>query len=135
MNKRNAESKRIDKRLVHVLLQTVRELVTGLKYSIIEELEKIAIVIQIVSPIVIAKECEGIMNMLIVSCIFVMIVKYIKEVGYKLNYVSERGFPVSTKRFTRVDEDGFVEVRGDEMQEAILYLCDVEDYLKKKGLL
>ena len=118
-----------------VLLQTFAELFAALKYGFIEELDKIAIVIQILMPIVIAKTDLSISEMLLVSLGLVVLVKYIKEVGYKLNHVTERGFPIPMKRYTEIDENGFIGIKETETQEAILYLCDVEDYLKSKGWL
>lgn len=118
-----------------VLLQTLAELFAALKYGIIEELDKIAIVIQILIPIVIAKMDLSTSEMLLVSLGLVVLVKYIKEVGYKLNHVTERGFPIPTQRYTEVDENGFIGIKETETQEAILYLHDVEDYLKSKGWL
>lgn len=118
-----------------VLLQTLAELFAALKYGIIEELDKIAIVIQILIPIVITKMDLSTSEMLFVSLGLVVLVKYIKEVGYKLNHVTERGFPIPTQRYTEVDENGFIGIKETETQEAILYLHDVEDYLKSKGWL
>ena len=118
-----------------VLLQTLAELFAALKYGIIEELDKIAIVIQILIPIVIAKMDLSTSEMLFVSLSLVVLVRYIKEVGYKLNHVTERGFPIPTQRYTEVDENGFIGIKETETQEAILYLHDVEDYLKSKGWL
>lgn len=118
-----------------VLLQTLSELLATLKYGIIEELDKIAIVIQILIPIVIVKMDLSTSEMLLVSLGLVVLVKYIKEVGYKLNHVTERGFPIPTQRYTEVDENGFIGIKETETQEAILYLHDVEDYLKSKGWL
>lgn len=119
----------------YVLIQTMIELFTTFKYSLIEELDKLAVAIQILIPVVIAMNNSSIIKMLLVSCILVVIVKYIKEVGYKLNHVTERGFPIPLKRYTSRDENGFIGINEEEMQEAILYLCDVEDYLKSKGWL
>lgn len=42
--------------------------------------------------------------------------------------------PVPRKRYT-VEKEGSVQVREDEVEEVILYMCDVEDYLERKGLL
>lgn len=118
-----------------MLLQTLAELFATLKYGLVEELDKIAIVIQVLIPIVIAKMDLSTPKMLIVSCVLVVCVKYIREVGYKLNHVTERGFPIPLQRFTDRDENGFISIKEEETQEAMLYLCDVEDYLKSKGWL
>lgn len=118
-----------------VLLQTLGELLATFKYGLIEELDKIAVLLQILIPIVIARTDLSTPNMLVVSCVLVACVKYIREVGYKLNHVTERGFPIPLQRFTDRDENGFISIKEEETQEAMLYLCDVEDYLKSKGWL
>ncbi len=43
--------------------------------------------------------------------------------------------PVPEKRFTEIDEDGEVSIRNDRVQELILYLADLEDWMQRKGLL
>lgn len=118
-----------------VLLQTLGELLATFKYGLIEELDKIAVLLQILIPIVIARMDLRTLKMLVVSCVLVACVKYIREVGYKLNHVTERGFPIPLQRFTDRDENGFISIKEEETQEAMLYLCDVEDYLKSKGWL
>ena len=118
-----------------VLLQTLSELLATFKYGLIEELDKIAVLLQILIPIVIARTDLSTLKMLVVSCVLVACVKYIREVGYKLNHVTERGLPIPLQRFTDRDENGFISIKEEETQEAMLYLCDVEDYLKSKGWL
>ena len=130
MGKKKRENK------VHIVLwQTIKELMSAFKYGLIEELDKVAVVIQVLIPIVIARTDLSLAGMLIVSCILVICVKYIREVGYKLNHVTERGFPIPLQRYTKQDENGFISIKEEETQEAMLYLCDVEDYLKSKGWL
>ena len=130
MGKKKRENK------VHIVLwQTIKELMSAFKYGLIEELDKVAVVIQVLIPIVIARTDLSLMGMLLVSCILVICVKYIREVGYKLNHVTERGFPIPLQRYTKQDENGFISIKEEETQEAMLYLCDVEDYLKSKGWL
>ena len=42
--------------------------------------------------------------------------------------------PVPHKRFTEISDDE-VQIENDRLQELILYVADVEDYLERKGLL
>lgn len=133
--RKNKIRKRKGKSILVVMLQTLSELLATFKYGLIEELDKVAVALQILIPIVIARMDLSIPKMLLVSCILVVCVKYIKEVGYKLNHVTERGFPIPLQRFTNRDENGFISIKEEETQEAMLYLCDVEDYLKSKGWL
>ena len=74
MGKKKRENK------VHIVLwQTIKELMSAFKYGLIEELDKVAVVIQILIPIVIARMDLSLAGMLIVSCILVICVKYIRE--------------------------------------------------------
>ena len=43
--------------------------------------------------------------------------------------------PVPDKRFTEVDDDGEVSIQNNRIQELILYLADLEDWLERKRLL
>lgn len=133
--RKSVTRKKKGKSILVVMLQTLGELLATFKYGLIEELDKVAVALQILIPIVIARMDLSIPKMLIVSCILVVCVKYIREVGYKLNHVTERGFPIPLQRFTDRDENGFISIKEEETQEAMLYLCDVEDYLKSKGWL
>lgn len=123
-----------NKRIMDILLRTLLELLLDIKYGFIESLDKIAIVVQVLIPVILSRMDCGIVIILIVSILFTLSVKYIKEVSYKINNVTERGFPVPSKRYTNVDENGFIGVEEDLTQEAILYLFEVEEYIKRKGL-
>jgi len=43
-------------------------------------------------------------------------------------------FPVANKRFTTEEEYGEVTISEDDIQEIILYLNDVENYIEKRGM-
>jgi hypothetical protein len=132
---RNRNSKKKYNKVPFAMSLTLREMLKGLKYGIIEELDKIATIIQIVIPVVILKATDNIFVMLELSILFTIFARYVKEVGYKLNNVTDRGFPIPVHRFTKRDEQGFIDIQDDDVEEALLYLCDVEDYLKRKGML
>lgn len=61
------------------------------------------------------------------------ILSYIKRI--MVNIGSGDEVPVPRKRFTQTSTDGEVSVRVDRTQELILYVCDVENYLERKGKL
>ena len=54
--------------------------------------------------------------------------KYLKYIE-----VEDNGFPVPTKRFTTESRDGEVTVENSRLQEMIIYVCDVEDWLESSG--
>lgn len=43
--------------------------------------------------------------------------------------------PVPNKRFTQVDDDGEVSIENSRLQELILYVADLEDWLERKNAL
>ena len=51
----------------------------------------------------------------------------------KYSEVEDNGFPVPTKRFTTESRDGEVTVENSRLQEMIIYVCDVEDWLESSG--
>ena len=65
--------------------------------------------------------------------VFVVIIYYLKSTANKFG----KGItiPIPDKRFTHVDDDGEVTVAHKRIQEMILYIADLEDWLERKGLL
>lgn len=59
-----------------------------------------------------------------------MVIHYIKEFANK----SGKGntIPIPAKRFTEVDDDGEVSVDNKRLQELLLYVADLEDYMARK---
>ena len=62
-----------------------------------------------------------------------IVLHYIREFANRNNVGN--AIPVPQKRFTQVDEDGEVTIENRRLQELILYLADLEDWLHRKGLL
>lgn len=64
---------------------------------------------------------------------FCMIIYFIRSYANKIG----KGItiPVPEKRFTEVDEYGEVSIENNRVQELILYLADLEDWLERKGML
>ena len=51
----------------------------------------------------------------------------------KYNKVEDTGFPVPAKRFTTESGDGEVSIEKNRLQEMILYVSEVEDWLESSG--
>lgn len=51
----------------------------------------------------------------------------------KYNKVEDTGFPVPSKRFTSESRDGEVSIEKNRLQEMILYVSEVEDWLESSG--
>lgn len=56
----------------------------------------------------------------------------LKRLAYACNSSRDR-VPVYYKRFTAVDEEGEITVAEEDLQEMLIYLSDVEDYIVRKG--
>ena len=66
--------------------------------------------------------------------IFLSIVTfYLKSIANKIG----KGItiPIPVKRFTEVDDDGEVSIEHARIQELLLYVADLEDWLERKGLM
>lgn len=59
-----------------------------------------------------------------------VVIHYAKEFANK----SGKGntIPIPAKRFTEVDDDGEVSVDNKRLQELLLYVADLEDYMTRK---
>lgn len=82
--------------------------------------------------VVISRDKFSIGGELFVPLFFTIIIYYLKSFANKIG----RGItiPIPEKRFTEVDEDGEVSIENNRIQELILYVADLEDWLERKGL-
>lgn len=70
---------------------------------------------------------------LLIPVLLWIVASLIEKVANKLN----RGprIPKPVTRFTEVDEDGVVSVEQDRVEEMLIYMADLEDYMERKGWL
>ena len=68
-----------------------------------------------------------------IPLIFIVIAYILKSAANKLG----KGItiPIPNKRFTEVDDDGEVSIENNRIQELLLYIADLEDWLERKGLM
>lgn len=64
---------------------------------------------------------------------FMIVIYYIRSTANKIGKGTT--IPIPNKRFTQVDDDGEVSIENNRLQELILYVADLEDWLERKGLL
>ena len=64
---------------------------------------------------------------------FIVAIYYLKSAANKLG--KGISIPIPSKRFTEVDNDGEVSIEHKRIQELLLYVADLEDWLQRKGLL
>lgn len=70
---------------------------------------------------------------LVIPLLFSTLTYCFKAVANKYN----KGItvPVPEKRFTQIDDDGEVSIENSRVQELILYMADLEEWMEKRGLL
>lgn len=64
---------------------------------------------------------------------FIVIIYYLKSTANKIGKGTT--VPIPEKRFTEVDDDGEVHIENRRIQELILYMADLEDWMERKGIL
>lgn len=62
-----------------------------------------------------------------------VVVFFIKGIANKLG--AGYDVPVPEERFTKVNDDGEVTMEQRRIQELLLYMADLEDWMEKRGLL
>lgn len=125
----------IDKIMKSVFVSVLLEMLSGYKKMIIHELDKIAAIIQILIPVIISQFNIGFYEKIALACILLFCVSLIKRLHSKMTHKVGDGIPVPVKRITHVDGHGFAEIKEDDMQYALLYLVELENYLEEKGWL
>ena len=68
-----------------------------------------------------------------IPLIVLIIIHYIRSAANKLNKGSK--IPKPQKRFTKVSDDGEISIENDRLQEVIVYVSNLGDWLERRGLL
>jgi hypothetical protein len=95
---------------------------------------KIVLLLQILIPVYLAKTCEGIFEMLYLSCIWVFILALLRRIDWRVNRKNKDGLPLPPCRLTEANED-MVYLIPDREEEAVIYLNELEEYLKRRKLI
>lgn len=130
------------KKFLRIILEIIAEAIKGISLFIVNNLRNFANMLVLIAPYlmffvgqVVYKE-RGYISAggeLFIPILLLIVVYIIRSFANKIG----KGItiPVPSKRFTEVDEDGEVSIRHDRLQELILYIADLEDWLERKGLL
>ena len=130
------------KRFLKVTLAIIIDVVQAIDYFITNNLRNFAWILNFILPYVMyvigqnacaerGKIAFG--GELFIPILFCVITYYIRSYANKIGKGTT--IPVPDKRFTEVDDYGEVSIPNNRIQELILYLADLEDWLERKGLL
>lgn len=129
------------KNFFKAMFATIMELFQSIRYFIRSNLKNFAKASQVMLPYLmffIAKENEIESKKFLILCLSIPIIFYI-IIFFLKSYANKIGkgesIPSPSKRFTSVREDGEVSIESERIQELILYLADLEDWLEKRGRL
>lgn len=123
------------KKLFEAVGSSFNETVIQARNWLVGHFEELVCIIYIILPYVLIKSHIGELESIVVTLVVVFILNFVTKVKHKLKNETKDGFPISEHRYTVKDTDGIVSIKEQDTQEAILYLCDVEDYLRRKGLI
>lgn len=130
------------KRFAKITLEIILDIVQAITYFITNNLRNFAQLLNLILPYAMyfigQKVYANRGQVTVGSELFIPIVVYM-IIYYLRSYTNKIGkgmtIPVPEKRFTQVDDYGEVSVPNNRIQELILYLADLEDWLERKGLL
>ena len=72
------------------------------------------------------------LEMVVIMIVCLIVKEYFRRLDINLNNKSSDGFPVPNRRYT-YDNGGMIDIRSEDISEALQYLYDLEEYLYKKG--
>lgn len=130
------------KRFIRITLEIILDIVRAVAYFITHNLRNFAWLLNLILPYVMyfigQRVCADRGQVTVGSELFIPIVVCV-IIYYLRSYANKIGkghtIPVPDKRFTQVDDYGEVSIENKRVQELILYLADLEDWLERKGLL
>lgn len=130
------------KRFFSIMCAIIVDVIRAVDYFITNNLRNFARILNFILPymmyiigqnVYIARGYFAFGGEIFIPIMFYMIIYVLRSYANKIG----KGItiPVPNKRFTEVDDYGEVSVENNRVQELILYLADLEDWLERKGLL
>ena len=131
------------KRIIKLVADATKTMFREIAYFFTFNMRYVAVLVEVACPygmyfvgqrLVLDRGYAAVGGELVLPIVVMVVVYYMKEISNRCNKGVR--IPVPVKRFTEVDhETGEVNVRQDRVQELILYLADLEDWLERKGWL
>lgn len=132
------------KRLCEIIAEVTTDALCSFTYFVKNNLITFANILNLIVPYVMyfAGQCAasneiktigGKNGEILIPLMFYILIYYLRSAANKIG----KGvtIPVPDKRFTEVDEDGEVSIEHKRIQELILYVADLEDWMERKGML
>lgn len=125
-----------------IAIEIIKEWIRNIAYVVKSNLRNYARILEMASPYLMYFIGQHVFEerdkFVVGGEIFIPIALYI-FIHFIRCYANKIGkgttIPIPHKRFTQIDDNDEVSVKQDELQELILYIADLEDWLERKGLL
>lgn len=128
--------------LWNLFVEATLDMFRGFAYFIKDNLMAFANILSVVLPyfmyiigqtVVIERGEFAVGGELFLPIPIILFIYYFKSIANKTG--KGNIIPIPKKRFTQIDSYGEVSVENDRLQELLLYIADLEDWLSKKGML
>ena len=129
-------------KILSITLEIVKDIIRNVVYFIESNLRNIANLLNCLLPYIMlfigqyVYEERGkfaIGGEILIPLYIGLIIYFIKSYANKIGKGTT--IPTPQKRFTTIDDDGEVSIENNRIQELILYVSDLEDWLERKGIL
>lgn len=130
------------KKILRIIVEITHETIINVGYFIESNLRNFATILNVLLPymmyfigqyIAVERGKVAIGGEILIPLFFTVIIFYFKSTANKLGKGTT--IPLPDKRFTKVEEDGEITIENKRVQELILYLADLEDWMERKGLM
>lgn len=130
------------KKIFNIIVEVTYETICSVGHFIESNMRNFAIILDVILPYAmyflgqyaaIDRNNITVGGEIFIPIVLTIIIFYLKSMANKLG----KGItiPIPDKRFTKVEDDGEVTIENKRIQELILYLADLEDWMERKGLL
>ena len=130
------------KKFFNISFEIISDVVCAIAYFIVSNLRNFAWLLILLLPYLMyfigqfVRNERGRLQLgseLFIPILVCVVIYYIKSYANKIGKGST--VPVPEKRFTEIDSFGEVSVRNDRIQELLLYLADLEDWMERRNML
>ena len=117
---------------IKIIFMSAGEMVFELLRTLRQNVSVIGTLFMILWPTLLVYWGVRPLEMVVIMIVCLIVKEYFRRLDINLNNKSSDGFPVPNRRYT-YDNGGMIDIRSEDISEALQYLYDLEEYLYKKG--
>ena len=117
---------------IRIMFESGAEMILGLIRRIKKNISSAGVLFMILWPPLLVYWNINAEQMLLVMVICLIVKEYFRRLDINLNNKKDDGMPVPDRRYT-YDNGGMIDIRSEDIPEALQYLYNLEEYLYRKG--